>query len=223
MTFKFHGILYLCLLFASNAVAETRYVTDQFEITLRTGTSVSNSILSMLKSGQAVTLLEEDTTTKYSFVQTADGKQGYVLTRYLDKQPSGRERVARLQESNDRQRSQIETLKTELEQYKLAKQNDEAIIGELQSTLNKTETEFSELQSATRDTVRVIKQNESLQNRINDLDNRIKVLTNENAGYKDRTAMDWFIRGAAVSLIAFLLGILVTRIRWKKRDSWGSY
>jgi SH3 domain protein len=49
------------------------------------------------------------------------------------------------------------------------------------------------------------------------------MLTDENATLKDSTRMDWFIRGAAVSLVAFLIGILMTRIRWKKQESWGSY
>jgi SH3 domain protein len=39
----------------------------------------------------------------------------------------------------------------------------------------------------------------------------------------DSTRLDWFLRGGAVSLIAFIIGIVVTRIRWKKQDSWGSY
>ncbi len=224
MTLKHSSIFcLLCLLLPSSALAETRYVTDQFEITLRTGSSVSNSILAMLRSGQAVTLIEEDAETKYSLVQTADGKKGYVLTRYLDKQPAGREQAARLKDISDKQRNQIEKLNNELNQQRLAKQHDEAMIDELQSSLNRTEQALNDLQESTRDTVRILKQNESLQLRINDLDSRIKVLSNENASYKDRTAMDWFVRGAAVSLIAFLLGILVTRIRWKKRDSWSSY
>jgi len=224
MTLK-HSCIFclLCLLLPASAVAETRYVTDQFEITLRTGSSVSNSILAMLRSGQAVTLIEEDAETKYSLVQTADGKKGYVLSRYLDKQPAGREQAARLKDISDKQRNQIEKLNNELNQQRLAKQHDEAMIDELQSSLNRTEQELNDLQESTRDTVRILKQNESLQLRINDLDSRIKVLSDENASYKDRTAMDWFVRGAAVSLIAFLLGILVTRIRWKKRDSWSSY
>ncbi len=224
MTLKHSSIFcLLCLLLPSSVLAETRYVTDQFEITLRTGSSVSNSILAMLRSGQAVTLIEEDAETKYSLVQTADGKKGYVLTRYLDKQPAGREQAARLKDISDKQRNQIEKLNNELNQQRLAKQHDEAMIDELQSSLNRTEQALNDLQESTRDTVRILKQNESLQLRINDLDSRIKVLSNENASYKDRTAMDWFVRGAAVSLIAFLLGILVTRIRWKKRDSWSSY
>jgi SH3 domain protein len=49
------------------------------------------------------------------------------------------------------------------------------------------------------------------------------VLSDTNAELSDSTQIDWFVRGAAVSLIAFIIGILVTRIRWRKKDSWGSY
>ena len=210
--------LLLLLLLPLAALAETRYVTDQFEITLRTGSSVSNSIIAMLKSGQAVRLIEEDVTTKYSLVETRDGKQGYVLSRYLDRQPSGREQLATLRSTSDEQKKLIEQQRNELEQHRLAKQNDALLIEQLQTALKETENELNNLREATRDTVRILKQNESLQNRINELDSRIQVLSSENTSYKDRTAMDWFVRGAAVSLIAFLIGILVTRIRWKKRD-----
>ena len=48
-------------------------------------------------------------------------------------------------------------------------------------------------------------------------------LTQVNAELSDSTQLDWFVRGGAVSLIAFVVGILVTRIRWRKQDSWGSY
>ena len=69
-------------------------------------------------------------------------------------------------------------------------------------------------------TILVLQQNDSLKTRINDLEADKLKLLKENTTYKDSTAMDWFIRGASVSLIAFLLGIIVTKIRWKKRDSW---
>jgi len=93
----------------------------------------------------------------------------------------------------------------------------------LQNNLTDTQNELESLKESTRDTIRVIKQNDTLKARINELESEKVVLSEENAQYKDSTAMDWFIRGASVSLIAFLLGIIVTRIRWKKKDSWGSY
>lgn len=216
-------IFLFILLYSSSIWAETRYVTDVFEVTLRSGSSTANSIISMLKSGQKVTVLEQDVATKYSLVETESGKQGYVLTRFLDAEPSGRERFQRLTAQYEKQSASLAELKKELNTVRQAKKQDEANISQLQNNLSRTETELAKLKVATRDTIQVIKQNETLMARINDLESNIVMLSQENNDYKDSTAMDWFIRGAAVSLIAFLLGILVTRIRWKKRDSWGNY
>lgn len=212
------------LLMTSTGYAQTtRYVTDQFEVTLRSGTSTSNNILRMLKSGQALTVIEEDAATKYSLVETGDGKQGYVLSRFLDSEPSGRERFQRLNVQFEKQRASIATLNKELTTLRQAKKEDENNISQLEIALSRTKSELAKLKEATRDTIRVIEQNDTLQARINELDADILELSAENSAYKDSTAMDWFIRGAAVCLIAFLLGILVTRIRWKKRDSWSNY
>lgn len=216
-------IIAASLLMLSTGYAETRYVTDQFEVTLRSGTSTSNSILTMLKSGQALTVIEEDTDTKYTLVETENGKQGYVLSRFLDKEPSGRERFQRLMVTSEKQGATIAALNKELSTLRQKKKEDESRIGQLEIALSRTQKELSELQNATRDTIQVLEQNETLKARINELDVDILRLNRENSEYRDSTAMDWFIRGAAVSLIAFLLGILMTRIRWKKRDSWGNY
>lgn len=211
------------LLVSTHSWAETRYITDQFEVTMRSGTSTSNNIILMLKSGQAVTVLEEDVATRYSLVETESGKKGYVLSRFLDAEPSGRERFASLQVSAEKLRNTIAQLKTELDEYKKIKKDDSEQISTLKSNLSRTEKELEELRVATRDTIRVLEQNDTLKTRINELEAEKLTLSEENAQYKDSTAMDWFVRGGAVTLVAFLLGILVTRIRWKKRDSWGSY
>ncbi len=219
-------IFFLSLILSSTATqlaAETRYITDQFEVTMRSGTSTSNSIISMLDSGTAVTVIEEDVATRYSLVETDNGKQGYVLSRFLVALPAARDRLARLQVKSDELQNTIGELRKELANHRDIKQNDDQQISSLQGNLDKTEKALAELKQATSDTVSVINQNKDLQTRISQLVEEKERLSEENTRYKDSTAMDWFIRGAAVSLIAFLLGIIVTRIRWKKQDSWGSY
>ena len=222
---KFSTLFFSLILlsFSSLATAQTRYVTDQFEITLRSGPSTSNSITAMLKSGQALKVIKQDDETKYSLVETDKGKQGYVLTRFLDNEPSGRERFARLQQQTAQLKQQITELRQQLEEARSMNNSDAEQIATLSAKLNATENELSDLKVATRDTLVIMQQNDSLKSRIDELEAQKQTLSEENKMYKDSTAMDWFIRGAAVSLIAFLLGIIVTRIRWKKRDSWGSY
>ncbi len=223
MTFKRLLLPLLLMTLSQPLLAETRYVTDQFEITLRSGASTSNSILKMLKSGQPVTVIEDDPESKYTLVQTADGKQGYVLTRYLDNLPSARQRLAALQKKSEQLKKTIAQLREELKQYKDNLQSDNQTIGQLKRELQATQTELDNLKNATRDTVQVIEQNRTLQQRITRLESEKQLLEEENRAYKDSTAMDWFVRGAGVSLLAFFIGILVTRIRWRKRDSWGEF
>lgn len=217
------AIVLVSIFFTSLSWSQSRYVTDQFEITMRSGPSTSNNIISMLKSGTKVTVIEQDDETKYSLVETSKGKQGYVITRYLDSYASGRARFANLKVETEQLKATIKNLRQEAEESGIKSSNDTSKILSLSSSLSKTEKELHDLKEATRDTILVLQQNDSLKTRINDLEADKLKLLEENAGYKDSTAMDWFIRGSAVSLIAFLMGIIVTRIRWKKRDSWSNY
>jgi len=216
-------LLFSVMLSSLSWAQQVRYVTDQLEVTLRSGPSTANSILSMLKSGEPLKIIEQDEATKYSLVETEGGRKGYVLTRFLDQEASGRARFASLQKQTEKLKQTIDSLKQERDELKASKEIDSAEIERLMTSLTHTEEELHELKVATNNTVQILQQNETLKTRINELETDKLQLSQENAQYKDSTAMDWFIRGASVALIAFLLGIIVTRIRWKKRDSWGSY
>ena len=84
------------LLFVSAASAESAWVSDEFEITLRSGPSTSNAIELMLSSGTELEVLERDAESGYSRVRTGGGTEGWVLTRYLMNEPAAREQLARL-------------------------------------------------------------------------------------------------------------------------------
>jgi len=207
----------------NNTISSKMYVTDVFEVTLRSGTSTSNEILMLLKSGQAVTLLEQDSVSKYSLVKVENGKQGYVLSRYLVDIPSAKQRLASLlleteaqKQENQSLKSEISILQTDLENLLLNNEN-------LKNSLQTSEDELERVSTAAESTLEVIEKNRSMESTVTRLEQQHSLLADENAVLKDSTRMDWFIRGAAVSLVAFLIGILVTRIRWKKQESWGAY
>jgi SH3 domain protein len=89
--------------------------------------------------------------------------------------------------------------------------------------LRASEQELSEVRDAAQNTLNILDQNKRLQTVVNQLREEKTLLSDSNAELSDSTQIDWFVRGAAVSLIAFIIGILVTKIRWRKKDSWGSY
>ena len=82
--------LLAALLFSSAAHAESAWVSDEFEITLRSGPSTSNAIQLMLKSGTELEVLERDRESGYARVRTGGGTEGWVLTRYLMNEPAAR-------------------------------------------------------------------------------------------------------------------------------------
>ena len=85
-----------CLLVLSgNAVAETRYVSDTLEITMRSGKGTSFGITRMLRSGTPVEVLNVDKKSGYTQVRTNSGKEGWVLSRFLMKGQAARDRRRR--------------------------------------------------------------------------------------------------------------------------------
>lgn len=215
--------LTIILTMPSISWAETRYVTDEFKVTLRSGTSTSNNIITMLKSGVKVNIIEDDKETKYTLVETNKGKKGYVLTRFLDTQPSGRQLHSQLQEKSLRQKELIKSLNSQLKSLNLNKIDTEKNLTSANDLLSDTSNELEQLRKKTKNTVAIIEKNEAQSTLIQRLEKEKAQLIAENNSYKDSTAMDWFIRGAGVSLLAFFIGIIVTRIRWQKRDSWGDF
>ncbi len=215
----------IALLYASPVLqaAETKYVTDEVEIMMRTGTSTNNSIVRVLRSGESVTLIEADQTSQYSLVETEGGKQGYVLSRFLLDEPVARQQLATLRERHEQQQLRVDEQAQELAQLSAELQQERSDNEVLKKTLRASEQELAQIREAAQDTLNILEQNKRMQTVVDELRKEKAVLSEANAELSDTTQIDWFVRGAAVSLIAFLIGIVVTRIRWRKKDSWGSY
>ena len=86
----------LGILISFSAGAQEAWVSDQFEVMLRTGPSTSNAIERVLGSGTALEVLETDSEAGYARVRTTAGTEGWVLSRYLMNEPSAREQLERL-------------------------------------------------------------------------------------------------------------------------------
>ena len=207
---------------SANAPAATRYITDEFEVTMRSGTSTSNNIIQLLKSGEAVTILEDEV-DNYSLIESSTGKKGYVLNRYLTDSPSSKFQLEKITLKSAEQRNTNALLQSEIQKLQTDLEAERSDGTRLNNSLLATENELSMVKDAAADTLGIVDKNKQLQAVVKNLTENNSILSEENKALKDNSNMDWFIRGAGVSLIAFVLGIIITRIRWRKQDSWGSY
>ncbi len=204
------------------AGAQTKYVTDRLEVTLRSGTSTQNAIVRMLRSGSSVEVLEEDAESGYARVRTPNGTEGWVLSRFLINQPVARDQLAVLQRRHTELTSRFEQVSAENEQLNHLKNESAAANNQLDSNNQELTNELERVRRAAANTLAIDAENKQLTDQLNGLNIQMQQVQQENLLLRDRRNRDWFIAGSAVLLFGLLLGLIIPRIHWKRRSSWGS-
>jgi len=210
----------LLALLAQSVAAQTRYVSDEFEITLRTGPSTANQIIRMLESGTQLEMLEQDPDSGYTRVRTLGGTEGWVISRYLMPEPAARDQLADMRQRLETIRNQSGDLGSQLDDLTRAKQEAEARIRTLEAENKQLEAELAEIRRTASNVLGINAENNALREQLSTAEVQIAALQQENGELASRRNRDWFIAGAAVLLAGVLVGIIVPRIRWRKRSRW---
>ena len=199
----------------------TRYVSDKLEITMRNGQGVKFNIRKMLESGTRLEVLETDP-AGYSKVRTTDGVEGWVLTRYLTNTPSARDQLEASQK-------RVANLELEIAKYKeeissLSDQNSDVDTQNmsLKEKSQRLSKELDDLRRTASNAVALDNENRQLKEKLQEIDHENQSLVIENNALKDNSTRSWFLVGAAVLFAGILLGIILPRLKVRKKDSWGS-
>jgi len=206
---------------AISAAETTRYVSDELEITMRSGQGTKFGIRKMLLSGTKLKILEANP-KGYSKVRTEKGVTGWVLTRYLSNNPSTRNSLIA---SNQKVANlELELAKDKEELQILTSQNSESstVIMTLKETAQRLSTELDDLHRTSSNAVALNNENRQLKQQIQKLDDNMQSIIMENSALKDSSAKSWFLIGAAVLFGGLLLGLIIPRLRFQRKDSWNS-
>jgi len=203
--------------------AETSWVSDQFEITMRSGPSTENAIILMLTSGTALEVLESDAGNGYAKVRTASGREGWVLSRYLMSQQPARERIVGLTEELNRARARADSLSGQFETVKQQQGADSAQIRGLQQDNAALASELEELKRISADVLAINTDNQGLRQRLSDAEIKMNMLEEENHVLRSRQNRDWFIAGAAVLVAGMIVGLIIPRIRLRRRSRYDRF
>jgi SH3 domain protein len=211
----------LCLS-AGLAQAESRWVTDEFEVMLRTGKSTSQSILRQLKSGTQVEVLEEDKAEGYTRVRVGSA-EGWVLTRYLKRQPTAQLVLPDLQARLKKAEAERAALQQELTELKQSRQELQSQVGSLESNNSSVQAQLDKITKLSANTIKVDEQNRQLKQRLAENERQIDLLEVENSQLASRADREWFMIGGAVLTLGLILGLIIPRISWKKKSSWSDF
>jgi len=203
--------------------AETRYVTDEVQITLRAGDSTRYKILKMLPSGTPLEVLGVNQTTKFARVTTADGTVGFVPEDQLKSEPAARNRLAELearlaelQQNPDAVAARFAKTQTELAELKSRYQ-------QLERDKQRLEQDLATIRYASANVLEVTNDRERLRVQVAALTRSGADLEQENRDLKNQANLRWFLSGAGVLAGGILLGLILPRLRLGRRKSaWGS-
>lgn len=218
---KLFILLALVFALATPGLAQTLYVTDKLEVPLRAGTSTRYKIVRMLESGDQVQVLKHDKESGHSQVKTADGTTGWILTRYLMNEPMPRERMIRAEKALEPLKAENAQLKEQLQALSGTQQEANARFSKLQEENQRLSQELAQIHKTAANAIAIDRRNRELEKQMVDLERELQLVEQENQSMSDGNAQAWFLRGAGVLLLGGILGLIIPRVSWQKRNRWG--
>lgn len=216
-------ILVVAWLASAGAAAQSAWVSDQFEVTLRTGPSTNNAIERMLPSGTELEVIEEDPDNGYSRVRTRGGTEGWVLTRYLMSEPSAREQLETLTRQLTSANAEGESMTSQLSAIRGQHETATRTIRDLERDNAALRAEIESISEKAANTLAIDRQNKELQQKLTDAEIQVSVLEQEKDRLVSQSTRNWFITGALVLLGGILLGLILPRMRLQRRSRYDRF
>ena len=198
-----------------------RWVSDQFEVTMRSGKDNRKAIVRMLPSGARLELLKEDPEAGYSRVRTPGGAEGWVLNRYLMKSPPARMMLPDLEARLRKGQEKRSELEGEIRELRAERGELQRRSTQLEKSGSNLQNELDEVSRLSSSVIEVNEQNKQLRQRLIDNEQQLDELKAENNRLAARSNREWFVIGALVVIFGILIGLILPRIRWRKKSGWG--
>lgn len=142
---KIIASVFLACLFISTTLyaAETKYVSEDFEITMRTGPGSDRKIIALVPSGRSVEILEAG--EEWTQVRLGNGKEGWVLSRYLTNNTPTALKLERLESKYAEAMEKNKELQEKLTALSTDNRSVGSELDQTQGTLNKVQAAYDAL------------------------------------------------------------------------------
>ncbi len=200
----------------SHAFAQTVYVTDEFEVTLRTGPSIENKIIAMLPTGTPLEVSEER--GEWLLVRTPSGSDGWVLKRYASPELPKKIVIEQLKKKYD---ATLKNLERETgKAATIEKENKElrSALKTSQEKLKNVQQEYTRLVSESKDFLKLKQEHSENLARLKKTVMEADRLSKENGELRSSTNIIWFLSGASVVVVSWLIGYVMGKIQRRSRS-----
>jgi len=221
---KILNSFFILLVTLGSAHAETVYVTDNLNLSLRSEENNSSKVVKLLATGTPLTIIEENKSTGFAHVRLNDGTEGYMPIRNTMKEPPSRAQLEIVNKNMAALQSENATLKAELSTVKESITPGTSLEQSLATERDQLSRELSELKKTAASTVELKNQRDELQERVVNVERELQQFKLENQALQDTANQDWFLYGGILALIGVILGFILPKLSWRRsRSSWDSY
>jgi len=206
----------LFILMASTSWAVTLYVKPSAEIPLRRGQGSRYKIIAILAEGTPVTLIAKS--NNWARVRLQNGKEGWLLNRYLSREKPYKDQIEALQATNTSLQESLAATRQKLQDLTDLHQKTAQELSATIAMRDAAMADYTKLQQDTRDVVATKQALQRTKKQLAQLKQRLAALELENTGLKKSSALIWFLAGSGVLLLGLIIG-LITGKRNKRRRS----
>ena len=216
------GLVFLVSMAAQSCWAATVYVSDSFEITLRTGPSIENKIIAMPSSGQPLEVLDAQDDWTQVRMHKPDGEivEGWVLTRYLSTRMPWEVQAENLNAENASLKEKLAYAENRLKEATVREQGLADKLKENTEALEDVRAEYDSLRHRAADYIKLEAAYEANRSKLEAAEADVNRLTEEVTELRSSKRNRWFLTGALVLFIGLILGLVLGRQSRRRRSSY---
>jgi len=195
---------FFLMVFYNAAYAETMYVSDVLKLTVREGKGTGEKILAVIQSGQRVDVLQiED---EWALVLFDDGKEGWVLSRFLTSKITNNVKLKWLQKKHKTLTVQAATLLEENTKLKKEIKEIDSSLKKADKSVEELNKSYNTLKTESTDYIKLKSKFQKTAAQLAEYAKKSEVLEKELTKLEFRQTIRWLLTGAGVLLVGFLIG-----------------
>lgn len=211
------AVITLLLVPDIQARAETYYVADTIEITLRTGPSNGHKIIRMLQTDDPLEVLEEQ--ENWLLVRTRKGDQGWVAKRYVSQELPKSSQIQKLTKRNEQLESLSGGASGKIDALDKENSSLKETLAGTQKELQQLKEKYALLESDAANVLALKQKHTETENLLTKTTADLERLSTENRELRTSSNLKWFLSGAGVVIGAWLIGFLMGLSKRRQQSS----
>ncbi len=195
------------------ASAENKYVNEKFELPMRTGPGIDRKIIALIPGGAQVEMIKHG--DEWSEVSLANGKQGYVLTRYLTDELPASLVLERLQHKHAGLQSKNEELQARANELTAENKQLKETLSVTQSELSGLSTEHEILREGSGEYLSLKEKYDQVVKDLNETRSKADTFESEVNKLSHKEFTDGMLYGGGILVFGVVLGLIFKRPRRK--------